>query len=1028
MADLTPEHFSEYFTAVHGKDATPFPWQTRLLQQVARDGRWPETLDLPTGSGKTAAIDVALFQLALDAALPPKERRAARRVVLVVDRRTVVDQGYARARKIADALSKAESGILRIVRERLCSLGGTKAPLRYAQLRGGMPRDDDWAARPDQPVVAVSTVDQVGSRLLFRGYGVKDAMKPIHAGLLGHDTLILLDEVHLSEPFRQTLAALSTYRTMTTRRPESTSGTNAPDPSGGAFAETLPDRWQFVSMSATPGDDKPCFSLDETDYADARLKRRLDARKPTECREVKVSGREEAKRAAFAEELAKQATRYASAGRIVGVVVNRVATALAVFALLEQRYGTEHVHLVTGRMRPLDRNDLDRRITELVSSGRTRDANAPPRIVVSTQCIEAGADFDFDALVTECASLDALRQRFGRLNRLGDIEDAAGTVLVRSDVIAKDEADPVYGAALTKTWAWLAAAPRDFGIRALGRELPPHGELVAMLPPKGRAPVMLPGHLDAWVETNPPPSVDPDVALWLHGVERKKEADVQIVWRADITRELIEHASGAPTDARKAALEAILERLEVCPPSGLEALAVPFAAAKAWLERSTSGAPEVADVEAGVSVSRKDDDRDRRASNDGLWAVAWRGADATTAVRASELRPGMTIVVPSTYGGLTRETWDPSASAPVEDLGDRARFIQTGRPTFRLDAARWDKPELFPRLPVPSDDEAATDDPVDDVKPWIDAMSALTSPAVPEWAREILSALSERRSKLVVVPQLDGVSGSLAPAYFALVGERAPKKHGDPEVRSDQEERGDQDVSTEDDGGSAAGVEVPLDEHMQGVKSYAGQFAERCGLPTTLVRDVELAARWHDAGKIDPRFQRWLRGGSPLAEVAPTPLAKSNVVINDLAARRRARARSGYPVGMRHELASLSLLEAAPELLRDATDKDLVLYLVASHHGWCRPFAPVVEDAEPVELVFQAEGITARASSRNDLAALDSGVAERFWTLVGRYGWFGLAWLEAILRLADHRRSEYEQRRGSEKKLPNDENAEKESR
>ena len=68
--------FSEFFKGVWGFE--PFPWQDLLARRVQQSG-WPEVLDLPTGSGKTAALDIALYHLAIDGGrTAPRRIRAAR--------------------------------------------------------------------------------------------------------------------------------------------------------------------------------------------------------------------------------------------------------------------------------------------------------------------------------------------------------------------------------------------------------------------------------------------------------------------------------------------------------------------------------------------------------------------------------------------------------------------------------------------------------------------------------------------------------------------------------------------------------------------------------------------------------------------------------------------------------------------------------------------------------------------------------------------------------------------------------------
>jgi CRISPR-associated endonuclease/helicase Cas3 len=116
---LDPREFGQYFREVNqGRD--PFPWQERLAAQVCI-GEWPDVIDLPTASGKTACIDIALFALACRAG-------AARRIFFVVDRRVVVSEANQRAKRIAAAMEQsldaAPGSVSGRVAQRLRELAG----------------------------------------------------------------------------------------------------------------------------------------------------------------------------------------------------------------------------------------------------------------------------------------------------------------------------------------------------------------------------------------------------------------------------------------------------------------------------------------------------------------------------------------------------------------------------------------------------------------------------------------------------------------------------------------------------------------------------------------------------------------------------------------------------------------------------------------------------------------------------------------------------------------------------------------
>ena len=208
--------------------------------------------------------------------------------------------------------------------------------------------------------------------------------------------------------------------------------------------------WQVALLSATPGDQpKEPFSLEDDDREHPVLARRLNAAKPTVL--VEITGRQEGSaEPRRVDEIVSQASATLESLKLqlsnpaVGVVVNRVARARQVFERLRTELADTDVVLVIGPARPIDREELATRELQQIRTGESRTLQKP-LIVVATQTIEAGVDIDFDGLVTDAAALDALRQRFGRLNRAGRDITPVAAVLAHRDDIGDRADDPVYG-------------------------------------------------------------------------------------------------------------------------------------------------------------------------------------------------------------------------------------------------------------------------------------------------------------------------------------------------------------------------------------------------------------------------------------------------------------------------------------------------------------------------------------------------------------------------------------------------------
>jgi CRISPR-associated endonuclease/helicase Cas3 len=419
-ANLPPGGCEQFFESNYRRlrEQGPMKWMVRLFLQLT-EGRWPRLVDLPTGAGKTDLVVIWALALAWYGLDPETRTPVPRRLVWIVNRRVLVQQVFDLARELQDKLSVVVAAACELseVREGLARLSGSAGQLfRVVQLRGQLVDDREWSVTPSVPSLIIGTVDQIGSRLLFQGYGLGKYYRPLQAAMLAVDAWVCVDEAHLVPAFVLTLRQFD-------RLAAGLSG-ETPQALSSVF-ERLP-RW-VTELSATPALPPPkvefVFRLLPSDEDDPSLKDRLLAAQTRQIRIVWLGKADK-----LEEALEKAAAELAGSVATVAVFVRKAKDAAKITKGLKKQF-KEGVLQITGRVRGYERDRLqDDPVFQRFRPRKDKARDDAARVtvfLVGTAAAEVGLDADADAVVCDFASLTTLIQRLGRLDRLGRLSRRA---------------------------------------------------------------------------------------------------------------------------------------------------------------------------------------------------------------------------------------------------------------------------------------------------------------------------------------------------------------------------------------------------------------------------------------------------------------------------------------------------------------------------------------------------------------------------------------------------------------------------
>lgn len=954
--------FNDDFRELTGN--LPFPWQAALYQRFVsgNSDNIPSSCNLPTGLGKTSVVAVWLLALA---AHPD---RVPRRLVYVVNRRTVVDQTTSEVERYREAL---RGDALQAVREQLTKLGARsleskdkkpRSPLALSTLRGQFADNREWSADPARPAVIVGTVDMIGSRLLFSGYGVGFKGKPLHAGFLGQDVLLVHDEAHLEPAFQQLLNSVEVQQRVAER------SQNGPCP-----------RLRVIALSATTrqeenieGGGVQSFGLTDEDRVHPKVKERFEATKLLRLVPIADEKQSVEKIAEIALEHGKNGDGQDSNSAVL-IFVRRLDDVSKVCARLTDKkksgVSDNQVRQLTGTMRGKERDDFAKRdpVFTRYLPEKSRNPEVPPTVgtvyLVCTSAGEVGVDISADHLVCDLSPFDSMAQRFGRVNRYGNRPDTRIDVVhptefgkqdKKTGELKTDESDkrrrktlwllrklpelpsggnePIFDASpkalrdlmgrftpLELELPVLAVSDDDFHRtkQALARKL-----ITSAYTPE---PTILPASdilFDAWAMTSIRQEMPgrPDVAPYLHGIADELP-QTSIAWRVEL-----DLLAKEPNPQRT--LQAIFKAHRIRPH-----------------ETVTVNSYRVA--EFFKEITRKRDDlKDTR--------VALLFARELTLTKIGDLMKNdgplnadPTLILPASLGYLNRAGMLDAEAVPVEpqesstprsldvadqpgyepdlDLPSRVRVL-----IKRREDDRWTAEALIPQANI-----ATLPDPGDDFETSTKLVNELRG--------------DQYRVRLVQPIRFNDDDEVVESLVLLVPSRQVPE-------RDEQE----------------------LNQHVEKVEDFARRIADKLKLSAPFRAALLFAAKWHDEGKKATLWQRYIGGTG-----SEPYIAKSAKWCDP-------RKLSGY----RHEFGSLLRLEheqsalhpAGCNLPDDPHIRDLALHLIAAHHGHARPHFSHSFDKE-----FSAP----------ECEATYLETIRRFARLQRQYGRWGLAYLESLLRAAD---------------------------